>query len=321
METIEKVKAVSKAAETLKRDGHPTPSVEGIDMSQKLSMGWLPDHPDFRDYHLGHNEIRAIFKGTRFENGALPALPVSVDLRPWCSPIENQGALGSCTANAGVGLIEYYQRRAFGNYINASRLFLYKTTRNYMQVAGDTGAYLRNTMGAMVLFGVPPEKFWKYSIPAFDVEPPAFCYSFAGNFKAVKYYRLDPVGTSPAQLLNNVRNNLAAGFPSMFGFSVYNSFYQAHVTGKVPFPAASGDPFLGGHAVVAVGYDDTIKIQNSIPGSPITTGALLIRNSWGNWGPFGGYLWMPYDFIIKDLAEDFWTLNSASYIATGNFDV
>jgi C1A family cysteine protease len=107
----------------------------------------------------------------------------------------------------------------------------------------------------------------------------------------------------------------------MFGFSVYNSFYQAQISGKVPFPASSGDPFLGGHAVVAIGYDDTIKIKNSIPGSPVTTGALLIRNSWGNWGPMGGYLWMPYDFILKDLAEDFWTLNSANYIATGNFDI
>src|SRR5262245_28837621 len=119
METIEKVKAAGKAAETLKRDGHPFPSVEGIEMSQRLSMGWLPDHPDFRDYHMGHEAIQAIFKGTRFENGELPSIPASVDLRPWCSPVENQGNLGSCTANAGAGMIEYYQRRAFNEYINA----------------------------------------------------------------------------------------------------------------------------------------------------------------------------------------------------------
>src|SRR6185369_9993570 len=127
--------------------------------------------------------------------------------------------------------------RAFGNHIDASRLFLYKVTRNYIQQHGDTGAYLRNTMGAMVLFGVPPEKYWPYNIANFDVEPPAFCYSFAGNYKALKYYRLDPVGTSPAQLLTNIKNNLAAAFPSIFGFSVYNSFYQAAATGKVPLPA------------------------------------------------------------------------------------
>ncbi|HTJ52914.1 MAG TPA: C1 family peptidase, partial [Cyclobacteriaceae bacterium] len=148
----------------------------------------------------------------------------------------------------------------------------------------------------------------------------AFCYSFAGNYKALKYYRLDPVGTTRAHLLSNVKNNLAAFFPSMFGFSVYNSFYQAQTTGKIPFPAATGDPFAGGHAVVAVGYDDSIKIKNTIGGTE-TTGALLIRNSWGNWGPMGGYLWMPYDYILKGLATDFWTLSSAAYVASGQFNI
>jgi len=317
MDVLEKVSSTKKV-ELIKGNGHLVPEVE---ITEQLGMGWLPDHPDFRDYNLQHNEVKSVFKGTRFATGTLPMIPASVDLRAWCSPIENQGALGSCTANAGVGLIEYFERRAFGNHIDASRLFLYKATRNFMQMVGDTGAYLRNTMGAMVLFGVPPERYWPYNIIGFDIEPPAFCYSFADNYKAVKYYRLDPIGTTRAQLLNNIKNNLAAAFPSMFGFSVYNSFYQAQATGKIPFPAASGDPWKGGHAVVAVGYDDSMQIQNSIPGSPVTTGALLIRNSWGNWGPMGGYLWMPYDFILKGLADDFWTLVSATYVASGNFNI
>jgi C1A family cysteine protease len=320
METIEKIKTTRKV-ELAPESNHPVPSVEGIETRSFPGMGWLPDHPDFRDYSHQHDEIKSLLKGTKLAKATMPSLATSVDLRAWCSPIENQGSLGSCTANAGVGLLEYFERRAFGNHIDGARLFLYKATRNYMQQTGDTGAYLRTTMGAMVLFGVPPEKFWKYSIPSFDVEPPAFCYSFASNYKAVKYYRLDPIGTTPVQLLSNVKNNLAAGFPSMFGFSVYNSFYQAQVTGKIPLPALSGDPWKGGHAVVVVGYDDTIKIQNSIPGSPVTTGALLIRNSWGNWGPMGGYLWMPYDFIIKGLADDFWTLISSSYVNSGMFNI
>ena len=317
METLEDIKP-----KLAKGNGHsPVLFTERVDETpQQLGMGWLPDHPDFRDFHQQHYEIKQLFKGTKFSGGALPTLPSMVDLRPWCSPIENQGSLGSCTANAGAGLLEYFERRAFGNHIDASRLFLYKVTRNYIQQHGDTGAYLRNTMGAMVLFGVPPEKYWPYNIANFDIEPPAFCYSFAGNYKALKYYRLDPVGTTRAHLLSNVKNNLAAFFPSMFGFSVYNSFYQAQTTGKVPFPAATGDPFAGGHAVVAVGYDDSIKIKNAIGGTE-TTGALLIRNSWGNWGPMGGYLWMPYDYILKGLATDFWTLSSAAYIASGQFNI
>jgi len=37
------------------------------------------------------------------------SLPASVDLRAWCSLIENQDKLGSCTVDAGVGIVEYYE--------------------------------------------------------------------------------------------------------------------------------------------------------------------------------------------------------------------
>jgi len=288
---------------------------------EKFGLGWLPDLPDFRDYEFAHDEIKKVFHKTKLTSSKPTALPPAVDLRPWCSPIENQGSLGSCTAHAGVGLLEYFERRAYGTYINASRLFLYKTTRNYIQMTGDTGAYLRNTMGAMVLFGLPPEKYWQYDIAKFDIEPSAFLYSFADSYKALKYYRLDSTGVSGATLLNTIKTNLASGLPSMFGFTVFNSFYQAATTGKIPFPSTVGDPIVGGHAVVVVGYNDSIKIKNSLPGSTETVGALLIRNSWGTWGGMGGYLWMPYNFVLKGIACDFWSLISAGYISTGNFDI
>ncbi|HEX6845359.1 MAG TPA: C1 family peptidase [Chitinophagaceae bacterium] len=352
MAVLEKVKQEKKIA-LIEGNGHREIPVQArIEATERLGLGWIPDHPDFRDYTFKTEEIKeAVNEGvaqlkskrskfspkTRSSSAEISlfapptAPPPSVDLRPWCSPIENQGSLGSCTANAGVGLLEYFERRAFNNHIDASRLFLYKTTRNLMQLSGDTGAYLRTTMAAMVLFGVPPEKYWPYNISGFnvsagtsnfDVEPPSFCYSFAANYKSIKYFRLDPPGTTMPTLLNNIKSNLVNFLPCMFGFSVYNSIGQAQATGKIPLPATSGDPFIGGHAVVAVGYNDTIKIQNSIPGSPLTTGALLIRNSWGaGWGPMGGYLWMPYDYILKGLASDFWTLISAEYVATGNFGI
>jgi C1A family cysteine protease len=117
---------------------------------------------------------------------AAPSIPASVDIRQYCSPIENQGSLGSCTANAGVGLLEYFERKSFGKRIDASRLFLYKVTRDLMQVTGDTGAYIRNTLGAIVLFGVPPEKYWPYDITKFDIEPSAFLYNLAEAFKGLQ---------------------------------------------------------------------------------------------------------------------------------------
>ncbi|MDP3331370.1 MAG: C1 family peptidase [Methylococcaceae bacterium] len=234
--------------------------------------------------------------------------------------MEDQLNLGSCPANAGVGLLEYYERRAFGKHIDASRLFLYKTTRNLLGWTGDTGAYLRTTLEALVLFGVPPEDYWKYDVSKFDNEPTAFLYTFASNYQAIKYYRLDPSGTTKATLLNAIKTNLAAGLPSFFGFTVYNSYTQANAANKgaIPFPTAV-DKIVGGHAVVVAGYNDSLVIKNTNTGAVATKGAFLIRNSWGTgWGD-GGYGWLPYEYVLKGLAVDWWTLISAEWIDTGKF--
>ena len=301
------------------------------DSIRSYPMGWLPDYPSLRDYTQNHDMVSPLLKsrgqkdsikGLLAKVNAAPSatLATSVDLRPWCSPIENQGTLGSCTANAGVGLVEYYERRAFGKHIEGSRLFLYKATRNLLKWTGDTGAFLRSTMEAMVLFGVPPEQYWPYTTaaPAFDQEPSAFCYAFAQNYQAINYYRLDPPGTTRAALLASIKAKLAANLPSMFGFSVYQSYTQANTSGKIPYPYA-GEKIVGGHAVVAVGYDDAMKIKNTSPGAAETTGALLIRNSWGTaWGA-GGYGWLPYDYVLNGLAIDWWSLIKQEWVDTGKF--
>src|SRR4030066_257487 len=207
------------------------------DTSGTRRMGWIPDYPDFRDYTEKTDEVKSILSSSRGVSKA-KGLPVSIDLRKWCSPIEDQGSMGSCTAHAGAGVIEYYERKSFKRHIDASLLFLYKVTRNLMKMKGDTGAYLRSTMGAMVLFGVPPEEHWPYSDAgeAFDREPPAFCYAFAQNCQAVKYYRHDPPGTPAEEIVARVKSGLAAGHPAMFGFTVYDSIAQADATGRIPFP-------------------------------------------------------------------------------------
>lgn len=289
-----------------------------MDMERRHGMGWLPDYPDFRDYTDQTGEIQTVLGpgGKR----KVKTIPVSFDLREWCSPIEDQGGLGSCTAQAGAGIIEYYERKAFGRHIEASRLFLYKVTRNLMKMNGDTGAYLRTTMGAMTLFGVPPENYWPYSDDGkrFDLEPPAFCYAFAQNYQALKYFRHDPAGAKGEEILNRVKTYLSKGHPAMFGFTVYNSIEQAAGSGRIPFPAPK-ERIEGGHAVVAVGYDDKMKIKNKY-GKVETTGALIIRNSWGKgWGE-GGYGWLPYEFVLRGLAEDFWSILKKEWIDTGEFE-
>jgi len=301
------------------------------DAGDMFGMGWLPDYPDFRDHTVEQEEVPARLKSLGQRDSVKAMLrkigvaelrrakpPATVDLRSWCSPVEDQGQLGSCTANAAVGIVEYFERRTFRRHIDASRLFLYKVTRNMLHATGDTGAFLRTTMGSLVLFGVPPEEYWPYKTADFEKEPPAFCYAFAQNYQAITYYRLDPPGTSTDVLLTRIKTNLAAGLPSMFGFTVYSSISQAASTGKIPYPTP-GERVAGGHAMAAVGYDDGLKIKNMGPGGRETTGALLIRNSWGTgWGS-AGYGWLPYEYVLKGLAEDWWSLLKNEWVDTGAF--
>lgn len=302
-------------------------------MDEKFGMGWLRDYPDFRDYTIDTDKIsekvaklgqkdsvKAMLtkaEVTKPAKGAMK-LPSSIDLRTWCSPIEDQESLGSCTANAGCGIVEYFERKAFGKHTDASRLFLYKATRNLLHWTGDKGAFLRTTMQAMVLFGMPPEEYWKYNIGSFDVEPSAFCYAYAQNYQTISYARLDPSGTPKDRLLLQIKTMLNKGIPAMFGFTVYSSIHQADKDGKIPFPS-SKESVLGGHAIDAVGYDDNLKIKNQINGYE-TTGALIIRNSWGTgWGD-KGYGYIPYEYVLKSLAVDWWILLKNEWIDSGKFE-
>ena len=69
---------------------------------------------------------------------------------------------------------------------------------------------------------------------------------------------------------------------------------------------------------MAVGYDDEKVIRNRSSGNT-TTGALLIRNSWGTgWGD-AGYGWLPYEYIHRGLAVDWWSLIDSEWVDTGEF--
>jgi len=283
----------------------------------RRGLGWLPDYSDLRDYTSGSEGVGQLLEKTAVPGLAAEKTPTSVDLREWCSPVEDQGQIGSCTAQAGTGMLEYFERRAHGKHLDGSRRFLYKATRALGGLEGDSGAFLRTTIGAMRLFGVPPEEFWPYSEEEFDVEPPAFCYAFAQSYQALRYYRLDPPGTGGAELLAAIKSHLASQLPAMFGFTVYGSIAAAGEDGRIPFPV-EGDNVEGGHAVMAVGYDDAVEVANR---DGATTGAILIRNSWSEgWGE-RGYGWLPYDYMLAGLASDWWVLLENEWVDTGEFRV
>jgi C1A family cysteine protease len=247
--------------------------------------GWVADTPDQRDHLYAAPVAR------------MKMLPARIDLRRQCpSVIYDQGQLGSCTGNAIACAIQFdrLKQKRKPDFI-PSRLFIYYNERDMEgTIKSDSGAQIRDGIKSVAKLGACPEPEWPYDIKKFARRPPAKCFRDALKYKAVSYQRV-------IQTLSQMKGCLASGFPFVFGFAVYDSFESMAVAknGVVPMPAAT-EKQLGGHAVLAVGYDD--KQQR-----------FLVRNSWGkSWG-MGGYFSMPYAYMTdSNLSDDLWTIRVIS---------
>jgi C1A family cysteine protease len=242
--------------------------------------GWLPDLPDHRDFFYSAIAPKAL------------RLPPRVDLRSGCSPVENQGSLGSCSGNALAGALEFLERKMGGSFVNVSRLFIYYNERTMEgTVPHDSGAFLRDGIKSLAKIGVCPETEWPYRIRAFTRKPHPSCYKEAKKRQITSYHRITTV--------DEMRTCLAEGFPFAFGFTVYESFESKEVekTGVLELPKPK-EQTKGGHAVLAVGYSDRDQ-------------RFIVRNSWGaDWGQ-AGYFTMPYAYLAnRNLSDDFWTVRA-----------
>ena len=240
---------------------------------------WVSDKIDKRDHQYALSGV---------------SQPNTVDLRQYCTPIENQGNLGSCTGNAIAGSLELLIKRN-GKVSDISRLFIYyyerliEGTVNY-----DNGAYIRDGIKACYTYGAPVESLWPYIISKFRSKPTTAAITDAAKRKITSY--------QSAANFNAVIDAVASGYSVIIGFLVYSSFESNTVTrtGIMPYPNTKTERLLGGHAVTIVGYNKT----NS---------TFIVRNSWGtNWGD-SGYFYMPFQVIQNAaMSSDFWIIKSVS---------
>jgi C1A family cysteine protease len=258
---------------------YPFSSEEESQSNQKIYNCVRDTHDNRDQYHLFYS---------------VHQLQPTIDLRPKCPAVYDQGELGSCTANAIGGAYEFdeiKQKEGPGEIFIPSRLFIYYNERNKEHnVEHDAGAEIRDGIKSIVKQGVCPESDWPYIISKFTEKPPERCYQIAQEHKAIKYRRV-------LQLEEQFKRCLTDGFPIVFGMQIFPSFETTEVaqTGQVPMPQENEKP-LGGHAVLCVGYDDAKRV-------------FIIRNSWGTkWGD-QGYFYIPYDYMLNpDLTGDFWTV-------------
>lgn len=244
--------------------------------------GWRPDKPDIRDF--------------RYKVAEGVVIKDAVDLRSGLPECYDQGQLGSCTANAIAGALEFDMRQQKETRAaTPSRLFIYYNERVMEgDVSEDAGAEIRDGIKSVHDIGAPAEKYWPYVISKFAHKPPKSTYTKAAARKSLVYQRLD--NTNVNQLLSC----LSSGFPFVFGFTVYEYFESDQMSkdGILKLPTSS-EQVLGGHAVLAVGYDKS-------------TNMFLVRNSWGSdWGYGNGHFWMPFLYAgSTDLADDFWQIQT-----------
>lgn len=212
-----------------------------------------------------------------------------------CQRLYNQLDLGSCVSNAVASCIEFdqiKQNKSTGTEIFVpSRLKIYYDTRVVENtVTQDVGCQPRDAMKVVNRSGACPESMWPYDVSKFADQPPQDAYIEAAKHKVIQYQAVN-------QDLTDMKACLASGYPFLFGLVVYSAFESDEVakTGVLNMPGA-GEEILGGHCVVACGYDDASQ-------------RFIVRNSWGPRFGQKGYFTMPFEYLLRsDLSSDMWTV-------------
>ncbi len=218
--------------------------------------------------------------------GNAELLPQSVSLRSKMDDVYNQEDIGSCTSNS-VCTCMRYTNPGF----SPSRLFLYYNARKAAgDEASDSGSSVYGNIQSAAQSGVCTEKTWPYIPSKFTQKPPTEAYVEAETYQLLKWSQV-------AKDLTSIKACLYAGFPFTVGLTVYDSLFKAESHPFImPMPNPEKDQHMGGHAVVICGYDDSKRLFE-------------LKNSWDTTWADGGYCYLPYEYLLGNLAWDFWQVN------------
>ena len=229
----------------------------GTEVTPKFTLKKSP--PDGRDYLMVSAKLE------------LPKSYTILNL----PPVRNQLNIGSCMSHTAIGAVEVQlMNKTPHRFLELSELYHYYCARHYINNQGDkdSGMTIRDGCKTLDKYHGASEYAWGYDTSKFNIKPPWWVFAVSGMYKIKRYELLMTITSIKSSLIENV--------PVMIGIKCYDSMLKLNLDNNTY--SAKGN-YLGGHAVLIVGYD---------------TDGLFIRNSWGyKWGA-QGYFYMKYtDFF------------------------
>lgn len=223
------------------------------------------------------------------------AFTPKADLLKFQPPVFDQGAEGSCTAcgvNGAARELHKVTKTAPDTHFSRQLTYWLERRDDGSGPDEDVGSSIAQSVRVVERYGLAPERLWPYTPKNFARTPTPEILKEAAKNKITGSVLV-------AQTLQALKSAIMSQRSVLFGFTVFSSFESDAVrkTGFMPMPKR-GENVLGGHAVRAIGFDDSLQANGR-------TGHVRVRNSWGpEWGQ-GGDFWMPYAFFTGRNCSDF----------------
>ena len=250
-------------------------------------------------YRLGRNDTRDFIFST--DTALIPAIGTSFQIQHDVSVV-NQGLTVPCCVSVAVTTcLEVLDHELPGTRLSFMYNYYWaRRDRRYLSeldIRQGMNAAITHGICRITFHNVPLNKEGALIRPNTEAiaDGKTRCIKFNNHWLRWAYERFNNSGRVDAW-----RFALASGFPVVLGFdltSAYDNIPDTNNTHAFPENEAA----YGGHAVVAMGYDD--QWQN---------GAFYIRDSRGSQFGDNGYWWLPYELAESHLIIDSWTVHEVT---------